>query len=331
MSDFLEFLNTADRVMLEQTSGVSAALAERIIAARPFLSVEDSQRVSGLGEKMIERLQESFAREPVLSQDAALAPLPLVVDEQTPASEMPRQTPVQKQKPDFGQRLGRAFVRFLKFLFTLFVVLAILAGIGAAIYFGLPYLYDTYVVPVNRNTARIQEVANQQTQDVAALKSEIAALQTRIADVEQQLTSLETTIEAHTVALAKLEEMQTSLNETAGKQREGLQAELTRQITLTRAIEILSRGRLYLSQSNFGQARLDVQSARDLLVGLQAEFPEDQQPVLATVVSRLDLALGNLPAFPVIAVDDLDIAWQLLVSGLPEDAVLVYPAPTVIP
>jgi hypothetical protein len=36
------------------------------------------------------------------------------------------------------------------------------------------------------------------------------------------------------------------------------------------------------------------------------------------VIARLDLALGNLPAFPVVAVDDVDIAWQLLVNDLPE-------------
>jgi len=36
------------------------------------------------------------------------------------------------------------------------------------------------------------------------------------------------------------------------------------------------------------------------------------------VLSRLDLVLGNLPDFPVIAVDDLNIAWNLLVLGLPE-------------
>jgi hypothetical protein len=31
-----------------------------------------------------------------------------------------------------------------------------------------------------------------------------------------------------------------------------------------------------------------------------------------------NLALGNLPAFPVIAVDDLNIAWNLLVLGEPD-------------
>jgi hypothetical protein len=32
----------------------------------------------------------------------------------------------------------------------------------------------------------------------------------------------------------------------------------------------------------------------------------------------LELALDNLPNFPVVAVDDVDIAWQLLVNSWPE-------------
>jgi len=31
------------------------------------------------------------------------------------------------------------------------------------------------------------------------------------------------------------------------------------------------------------------------------------------------LTLSNLPNFPVAASDDLDIAWQILLSGLPQD------------
>jgi hypothetical protein len=95
-------------------------------------------------------------------------------------------------------------------------------------------------------------------------------------------------------------------------------AELQRQVRLNRAIELLSRARLYLSQSNFGLAKQDVQAAQDLLVPLQTEIPTEKAAALQAVITRLGLALENLPAFPVVAVDDLDIAWQLLVEGLPE-------------
>ena len=77
---------------------------------------------------------------------------------------------------------------------------------------------------------------------------------------------------------------------------------LSQKIKLTRAIETLSRARLYLAQSNFGLAREDVQSAQDLLVELHDETGDN---VLAQAISRLDLALNNLPEFPVIASGDL--------------------------
>jgi hypothetical protein len=81
---------------------------------------------------------------------------------------------------------------------------------------------------------------------------------------------------------------------------------------------MLSRARLYLYESNFGLARLDVQAARDLLLSLQSDIATDKEAALGEVITRLDLALGNLPDFPVIAADDLNIAWQLLVNGLPD-------------
>lgn len=42
-------LNTADKAALESLPGVGPALADRIIAARPFKSVEDLKNVQGIG------------------------------------------------------------------------------------------------------------------------------------------------------------------------------------------------------------------------------------------------------------------------------------------
>src|SRR5690606_17267850 len=88
------------------------------------------------------------------------------------------------------------------------------------------------------------------------------------------------------------------------------------------ALDILARGRLYLSQSNFGLAEADVQTARDLLAELNAETEDE---VFAQAVTRLDMALDNLPDFPVIAAGDLEIAWAILMSGV------VPAAPTATP
>ena len=316
MNDFLEFLNTANAESLQITPGVSPALAQRIIAARPFASIEDSLRVSGLGEKLLQRLQNSFHGTTAMAEETSLVPSSSPEPESAPAQHQP----APKPQSNFGQRLGRAFIGFLKFLLMLFIIAVILGGIGAGLYFGLPYLHRIYVVPVNQNTARIADVAHQQARDVLALQAEIELLKERDTQFETQLAAIETSIEAHTASLASLEEMQSRLDQTADQEREGLNAELTRQIEMTRVIELLSRARLYLSQSNFGQARQDVQSARDLLAGLRDKSPDNELAGLDRVLSRLDLALGNLPDFPVIAVDDLNIAWNLLVLGLSEAA-----------
>ena len=100
---------------------------------------------------------------------------------------------------------------------------------------------------------------------------------------------------------------------------------------LTRSIETVARARLFFSQSNFGLAHDDVQAARDILVELLVDAPAYEADALNQIIMRLDFALGNLPAFPVIAVDDVDIAWQLLMRGLPESEADVVPTLTSTP
>jgi hypothetical protein len=80
-------------------------------------------------------------------------------------------------------------------------------------------------------------------------------------------------------------------------------------------MELLSRARLFMYQSNFGLAEQDVQIARDVLVTVQRDAPDSLAEDLETVLLHLELALSNLPNFPVAASDDLDIAWQILLTG----------------
>ena len=345
MKTFLDYINQADTAELTRTPGIGLALAERIVAARPFERVEESLQVNGLGEKMLQRLRNSFDQMEIdtMSEDTGLAPIqppesepaqpvhpaqpePAPVVKTHPASE-PR--PPAKPKPNFFQRLGRAFVGFLKFVFVLFIIALFVGGVGAGLYFGLPYLHQAFIVPVDQNRERIAEVAQQQARDVLLLNTqiddlnaklkdltdELEALQARDDEFGTQLSAIETAIEAQNVSLARLEEMQSKLDQAAGQQREGLSAELAREMRLARVIDLLSRARLYLSQSNFGQARQDVALARDLLTELRDESPETDHANLDAALFRLNLALGNLPGFPVIAVDDLNIAWNLLVLG----------------
>jgi TolA-binding protein len=254
-------------------------------------------------------------------------------------------SPEPNSTPSFWSRLGGAIVNVLVFL----LILAVMAGVAAGIYYGAPYLYEKFIVPVETNTARLSEVENKQAADVDQLAVQITDLKTRLADLESrqtasdlelaetqgQVTTLDTAVQSHGETLKQLADMQAeldALSETADKHEALLLgensplAELQGQVMLSRVIELLSRSRLSLYQSNFGLARQDVQAARDLLQKIHDDMPAGQFANLQDVIDRLDLALGNLPDFPVIAANDVDIAWQLLVYGLTD-----LPTPTFTP
>jgi competence protein ComEA len=50
-------INTADQATLEKLPGIGAATAREIIAGRPFKSLEDLDRVPGLGQRRLQALQ----------------------------------------------------------------------------------------------------------------------------------------------------------------------------------------------------------------------------------------------------------------------------------
>ena len=239
--------------------------------------------------------------------------------------------------PSFWSRLRRTLVIILRVL----LVLVVIGGIAAGVYYGTPYVYNRFILPVENNTSRLNEVESKQAADVkqlidqmTELKTRLAELETRqtdtaqlIAELQGQVDALETAVDTHTQTLKQLASMQASLDtlRAASTEQETMLisknmalADLQNQITISRTIELLSRARLYLSQSNFGMAKQDVQAAQNLLFALQMDISTEKAAPLQSVLTRLDLALGNLPAFPVVAVDDVDIAWQLLVNGLPE-------------
>jgi hypothetical protein len=222
--------------------------------------------------------------------------------------------------PSFGLRVRR----FFDVLIRLVSWVIILGVIGLGLYYGLPLLYQRFVVPLDQNTAEVTELQSRQgqtEQELADLQSRLETMENEqsqtaksLTELDQRLSEIETEINARTQSLAALEEIQSELLE----QNEAVSAELERQINLLKAMELLSRARLLMYQSNFGLARQDVQIARDVLADVQPQAPASLADDLDEVVRRLDLTLFNLPDFPVAARDDLDIAWQVLLAGLPQ-------------
>ncbi|HRK89777.1 MAG TPA: helix-hairpin-helix domain-containing protein [Anaerolineales bacterium] len=301
MSDFLKFLNTADLDTLTQVSGITRPLAGNLIAARPFESVDDCLQVKGMGKSLLGKLETFAEGQGNDSENRAMIPVeaeaPPARFEQTP----PAPEPPPQQQDSFFQRLGRAFVLFLRALLKLILVSALIVGVGAALYYGLPYIQRTFIAPVEQNTAEIR-----------AMEAEIAALQTHLEEMNSRVTALETSVEAHTQSIQTLEEMQATLETQMRTSDDAILLELKHEVMRARALDILARGRLYLAQSNFGLAKSDVQTARDLLAELTTETDDE---VLEQALNRLDMSLANLPDFPIIASGDLEIAWQILTSG----------------
>ena len=319
MSDFLHFLNTANAEALTTLSGISPSLAEGLIAARPYDSVEGCLKVRGMGKNLLARAQASFenAEQENEPEERSLIPVeqqemePALVEEHEPMEES---DPIET-RPSFGDRLGQAVLWFFRSLVRLILIVLVIGGIGAIIYYGTPFLYEKFVTPVERNAIRVNQ-----------LESDISALETQLTEINNQLTlvnsrleetnnridEIEGSIQAHTASIATLEEMQDALEIQLAEGSDKTLLALKNEITMTRVLDLLARARLYLAQSNFGLAKEDVLSAHDLLAELQEDTNDE---ILMQAVDRLELALNNLPGFPVVASGDLEIAWQILITG----------------
>jgi DNA uptake protein ComE-like DNA-binding protein len=311
MSDFLNFLNTSELDTLTKTSGITQVIAGNIIAARPFDSIEDCLNVRGMGKNLLSRMQSTFEAGENDSESRAI----IQVDEEAAPAPLEQSQPPKKSAnadDPFLSRLGRAFVVFIRALFRLIATALVIGGIGAGFYYGLPYINQKVIVPIEKNSAKIKQV-----------EVEVKTLQTQLDETNSRVDVLKKSIETNTASLTKLDEIQATLEKEIQTSHDETLLQLKHEVMFARALDMLGRARLYLAQSNFGLAREDVKSARDLLVTLQNDTKDEAR---GQAISRLDLALGNLPAFPVVAAGDLEIAWQILMSG--EAPATATPAPT---
>ncbi|NPV76658.1 MAG: hypothetical protein HPY59_09835 [Anaerolineae bacterium] len=244
-------------------------------------------------------------------------------------------------------RFSRLAKNFLRGLLRLLLVLLLGALTGGILYFGGVFLYTQFHDSQSQISERLSILETGQASSSNRFEETAASLQERIAALEQQQTldrenfsslktnlqSLQEAVETQNQSLKKLDELDAEI----AKMTDWLSYEATQvvaiqmtqtapdspfrslrsEIKILRAMELLNRARLFLLQSNYGLATEDIQAARRELQSLQAEVPAYQQETVLLWIERLGSSLAALPASPVQASSDLDLAWKLLAAGLP--------------
>lgn len=242
--------------------------------------------------------------------------------------------------PSSSSHFAAGLKIFLRALVRVLVILLVAALIGAGIYLGFRYVYPRYLQPVSQHTRQIEDLGarlgtqSSQSADqftrmeerISLLESQHAADTESLGSMESRLSSAEKTLANQQALVNQLDALQGQVSKISGAlddQTALTQTRLTQvshQVRILQMMQYFTRGRLYLIQNNLGLAREDIQSARDLLAEMQSTLPAEQQSAAVFAVQQIDLALGNLPAYPVLAAGQLDVVWELLLMDLPSAA-----------
>lgn len=243
------------------------------------------------------------------------------------AADLPEPVPIP-----LGRRILRALVRVL-----LVGVVGVALGVGA--YYGLPAVYTGFVQPVQVNTRQISDLESRvETQrqadqerlttietrlttletDLAALKESMTGLQADVESLQtslkseggdlQRVRALETQLASLKASLQSAEDRLSAAEASLSQSQEPVVA-LQSRVQLLRAMELVLRARLALADNNPGLAGDDLRRARTILV--DPSSPDDWSPI----ADRLDMALGNLSTAPLVAVQDVEAAWYLMLEA----------------
>jgi hypothetical protein len=257
------------------------------------------------------------------------------------------------------ERRPNHLARALKALWRFFLLLLTGILVGGAIYFSFVQFYLNVVQVSQDSAGRISAAATLSVQEQAQVSNRMDALSQRVAALEKQqgnqvelisglegkTSTLDQVVKDQSAALARVSVLETRIatltadinanNSQDRKLADSLTASdapfasMQREVQVLKAMELVSRARLNLMQNNAGLAQKDVERAYTLLVGMKDTTPTAQKPFVDLWLQRLNLVQGNLPGYPVMAADDLEIAWRLLADGFnPSDENL---PPTPIP
>ncbi len=228
--------------------------------------------------------------------------------------------------------IGRMFGVLLR----LAVVLALGIAIAAGAYFGIPRVYRNLVEPAQVNTTRIDALETEldlARADTSTLREQsgdrLAKLEAELAEQAEALATTQAQLEAALAASVDQDKTMKSMRDQIGVVRNALsdladqvdvalsdseepEQDLRRDLMISRAMIHLVRARLGLLENNAGLAAEEAGRAQDLLA---AADPDGEIESIQDAITRIGLALEAIQATPLVAGDDLEIAWKLLVEG----------------
>lgn len=238
--------------------------------------------------------------------------------------------------------IGRALGVLLRILF----VVALAVVLALAVYFGVPKIYRDWILPVRENSARIeamdaewssyqddQEARLRQIGDrLASLEGKLGTRVEQMAELQSRVETLNETdseLQAQIASLGELEseieDLKQELDGTSGRVDQlqedmadvGVPSEeLALRLQLLRVMELVNRSRLWLVQGNFGLAAQQIGAgleAMDVLIAGATQ--EDVKSTLMSISGHLSAANERLRVSPVVADNELEIAWRLLLEA----------------
>ena len=154
-----------------------------------------------------------------------------------------------------------------------------------------------------------------------ALRDDLTLTEGALEDMDTSISGMDADLDTMATTVDELNEQVSAYGEIVQGQDEKL-LQMAIEIQMLKAMQLLTRARLFLVQGNITLARTDVLQAGELLSNLSSSVPEDQEETLIEIVSRLDDVLEIMARSPIAAADGLEAAWQLLVEGLPSETTI---------
>ncbi len=235
--------------------------------------------------------------------------------------------------------------RVVRSVFRVVLVSVIGIALGVGIYFGTRGLYRNYVEPMQASLRRIAEIEEALAQDkvlarkqaeqtgerlaeidgrLAEQSEALAILVVEIDSVQNELEDQDNRIDRLRTMVNRIETLSSDLKATAD-QVEGLETALSeielpaqrisKQLRMIQAMTLLCKAHLWLAEDNLGLAAEEIMAARDILTFIPESDSVEEDALMDQIIDRLSLALADVRTIPIVAADELEIAWKLMLEA----------------